>query len=103
MVSAGGGHDPDFCFFFCCSLLLLFPWDFFCIWMLTAKASPMLIPPRPHPTYAKPMRNSVEGLNQEIEKLVLVTPGQPHGCRPESNLVSFDHLYLKGIVVFSYS
>lgn len=30
------------------------------------------------------MRSSVEGLNQEIEKLVLV-PGQQHSCRPESN------------------
>lgn len=50
-----------------------------------AKASPMSIPPRPYPAYAKPMRNSVEGLNQEIEKLVLVTT-----CgRPESNLVRY--------------
>lgn len=32
------------------------------------------------------MRSSVEGLNQEIEKLVLI-PGQQHCCRPESNLV----------------
>lgn len=33
------------------------------------------------------MRSSVEGLNQEIEKLVLI-PGQPHTCRPESSHVS---------------
>lgn len=32
------------------------------------------------------MRNSVEGLNQEIEKLVLYT-GQQHTCRPEISLV----------------
>lgn len=54
---------------------------------LPAKASPVTIPARPYPTHPKPMRNSVEGLNQEIEKLVLL-PGQPHTCRPESNLVS---------------
>lgn len=33
------------------------------------------------------MRSSVEGLNQEIEKLVLL-PSQPHSCRPESSHVS---------------
>lgn len=45
--------------------------------------SPVSIPPRSCATQ-RPMRSSVEGLNQEIEKLVLV-PGQPHSCRPESN------------------
>jgi hypothetical protein len=47
------------------------------------------IPPRcPPPNYMRPMRNSVEGLNQEIEKLVLY-PGQPHTCRREnSHMVS---------------
>lgn len=53
-----------------------------------AKASPVQIPARPcPPTHGRPMRNSVEGLNQEIEKLVL-HPGQQHTCRPESNLFS---------------
>lgn len=47
----------------------------------------MTIPVRPSPSHARPMRNSVEGLNQEIEKLVL-QPDQPHTCRPETNLVS---------------
>lgn len=51
-------------------------------------ASPVSIPPRSPRSCAtqRPMRSSVEGLNQEIEKLVLV-PGQPHSCRPESNHV----------------
>lgn len=52
-----------------------------------AKASPVQIPSRPSVTHGRPMRNSVEGLNQEIEKLVL-HPGQQHTCRPESNLFS---------------
>ncbi|XP_031622682.1 protein FAM117B-like isoform X2 [Contarinia nasturtii] len=47
------------------------------------QTSPVLIPPRSCATH-RPMRSSVEGLNQEIEKLVLV-PGQPHSCRPESS------------------
>lgn len=46
----------------------------------------MTIPVRPSPSHARPMRSSVEGLNQEIEKLVL-QPDQPHTCRPETNLV----------------
>lgn len=50
------------------------------------KATPMLIPARPLPP-TRPMRNSVEGLNQEIEKLVFF-PGLPHTCRPETNLFS---------------
>lgn len=50
------------------------------------KASPVFIPPRACPPSVRPMRNSVEGLNQEIEKLVL-HPGQQHTCRPETNLV----------------
>uniref|UniRef100_A0A6B2ED06 Uncharacterized protein n=1 Tax=Phlebotomus kandelakii TaxID=1109342 RepID=A0A6B2ED06_9DIPT len=49
------------------------------------RASPVTIPPRAgHSGHLRPMRSSVEGLNQEIEKLVLV-PGQQHTCRPESN------------------
>lgn len=52
-----------------------------------AKASPVQIPNRSSVTHGRPMRNSVEGLNQEIEKLVL-HPGQQHTCRPESNLFS---------------
>lgn len=53
------------------------------------KASPVLIPPRTcPPAHMRPMRSSVEGLNQEIEKLVLI-PGQQHTCRPEtSSMVS---------------
>lgn len=52
------------------------------------KASPVLIPARTcPPAHMRPMRNSVEGLNQEIEKLVLI-PGQQHTCRPESNMFS---------------
>lgn len=47
----------------------------------------MSIPVRPIPANARPMRSSVEGLNQEIEKLVM-QPDQPHTCRPETNLVS---------------
>lgn len=57
---------------------------FFCV--CTFAASPVSIPPRSCATH-RPMRSSVEGLNQEIEKLVLV-PGQQHSCRPESNHVS---------------
>lgn len=49
-------------------------------------ASPVSIPPRSCAIH-RPMRSSVEGLNQEIEKLVLV-PGQPHSCRPESSHVN---------------
>lgn len=53
-----------------------------------AKASPVLIPSRPcPPAHMRPMRSSVEGLNQEIEKLVLI-PGQPHTCRPETSMFS---------------
>lgn len=49
------------------------------------KASPVLIPTRNcPPAHMRPMRSSVEGLNQEIEKLVLI-PGQQHTCRPESS------------------
>uniref|UniRef100_A0A1B0CL71 Uncharacterized protein n=1 Tax=Lutzomyia longipalpis TaxID=7200 RepID=A0A1B0CL71_LUTLO len=49
------------------------------------RASPVTIPPRSGATgHLRPMRSSVEGLNQEIEKLVLI-PGQQHSCRPESN------------------
>lgn len=48
-------------------------------------ASPVSIPSRSCATH-RPMRSSVEGLNQEIEKLVLV-PGQQHTCRPESSHV----------------
>jgi Protein Family FAM117 len=55
---------------------------------LHSKASPVSIPPRcPPPNYMRPMRNSVEGLNSEIEKLVLY-PGQPHTCRPETHMFS---------------
>lgn len=53
-----------------------------------AKASPVSIPPRTcPPVHMRPMRNSVEGLNQEIEKLVLY-PGQPHSCRSELEMYS---------------
>lgn len=48
-------------------------------------ASPVSIPIRSY-AFQRPMRSSVEGLNQEIEKLVLI-PGQPHTCRPESSHV----------------
>ncbi|XP_037025514.1 protein FAM117B-like isoform X1 [Bradysia coprophila] len=50
-------------------------------------ATPVLIPPRQIPPHTRPMRSSVEGLNQEIEKLVL-NPCQQHTCRPETNLFS---------------
>lgn len=53
-----------------------------------AKASPVSIPPRTcPPVHMRPMRNSVEGLNQEIEKLVLYT-GQPHTCRSDLEMYS---------------
>ncbi|XP_058067367.1 protein FAM117B-like [Anopheles bellator] len=53
-----------------------------------AKASPVSIPPRTcPPVHMRPMRNSVEGLNQEIEKLVLY-PGQQHSCRSELEMYS---------------
>lgn len=53
-----------------------------------AKASPVSIPPRTcPPVHMRPMRNSVEGLNQEIEKLVLY-PGQPHTCRSDLEMYS---------------
>uniref|UniRef100_A0A2M4BMN8 Uncharacterized protein n=1 Tax=Anopheles marajoara TaxID=58244 RepID=A0A2M4BMN8_9DIPT len=53
-----------------------------------AKASPVSIPPRTcPPVHIRPMRNSVEGLNQEIEKLVLY-PGQQHSCRSELEMYS---------------
>lgn len=59
--------------------------DFVCLFA----ASPVSIPPRSCAIH-RPMRSSVEGLNQEIEKLVLV-PGQPHSCRPESSHVNASH------------
>uniref|UniRef100_A0A182IUI0 Uncharacterized protein n=1 Tax=Anopheles atroparvus TaxID=41427 RepID=A0A182IUI0_ANOAO len=53
-----------------------------------AKASPVSIPPRTcPPVHIRPMRNSVEGLNQEIEKLVLY-PSQQHSCRSELEMYS---------------
>lgn len=53
-----------------------------------AKASPVSIPPRTcAPVHMRPMRNSVEGLNQEIEKLVLY-PGQQHTCRSDLEMYS---------------
>lgn len=52
-------------------------------------ASPVSIPSRSCATH-RPMRSSVEGLNQEIEKLVLI-PGQQHTCRPESSHVIIIH------------
>lgn len=53
-----------------------------------AKASPVSIPPRTcPPVHMRPMRNSVEGLNQEIEKLVLYT-SQPHTCRSDLEMYS---------------
>ncbi|EAA05680.4 AGAP011572-PA, partial [Anopheles gambiae str. PEST] len=53
-----------------------------------AKASPVSIPTRTcPPVHIRPMRNSVEGLNQEIEKLVLY-PGQQHSCRAELEMYS---------------
>ncbi|XP_055530688.1 protein FAM117B-like [Wyeomyia smithii] len=53
-----------------------------------AKASPVSIPPRTcPPVHMRPMRSSVEGLNQEIEKLVLYT-GQPHTCRSDLEMFS---------------
>lgn len=55
--------------------------------MLLLIASPVSIPIRSY-AFQRPMRNSIEGLNQEIEKLVLI-PGQPHTCRPESSHVSY--------------
>lgn len=52
------------------------------------KANPVSIPPRTCPAiHMRPMRNSVEGLNQEIEKLVLYT-GQPHTCRSDLEMYS---------------
>ncbi|GAB0098679.1 protein FAM117B-like [Sergentomyia squamirostris] len=47
------------------------------------RASPVTIPTVRAQGHLRPMRSSVEGLNQEIERLVLV-PGQQHSCRPES-------------------
>ncbi|XP_055593599.1 protein FAM117B-like [Uranotaenia lowii] len=53
-----------------------------------AKASPVSIPPRTcPPVHMRPMRSSVEGLNQEIEKLVLFT-SQPHTCRSDLEMYS---------------
>ncbi|KAJ6627058.1 Protein FAM117B, partial [Pseudolycoriella hygida] len=49
-----------------------------------AKATPVLIPPRQIPSHTRPMRSSVEGLNQEIEKLVL-NPCQQHTGTPEGH------------------
>lgn len=45
-----------------------------------------MIPPRANHE-SRPMRSSVEGLNQEIEKLVLI-PGLLHTCRPETSMFS---------------
>lgn len=57
------------------------------LFLSVAKASPVSIPPRTcPPVHIRPMRNSVEGLNQEIEKLVLY-PGQQHSCRSELEMV----------------
>lgn len=55
-----------------------------------AKASPVLIPRNSHQQPClRPMRSSVEGLNQEIEKLVLhPTASQIHSCRQELEMVS---------------
>uniref|UniRef100_A0A336KA75 CSON000407 protein n=1 Tax=Culicoides sonorensis TaxID=179676 RepID=A0A336KA75_CULSO len=54
------------------------------------KASPVLIPPRTNqPIHMRPMRSSVEGLNQEIEKLVLhPSAGPMHSCRQELEMFS---------------
>ncbi|XP_058837757.1 protein FAM117B-like [Topomyia yanbarensis] len=53
-----------------------------------AKASPVSIPSRTcPPVHMRPMRSSVEGLNQEIEKLVLYT-GQSHACRSDLEMYS---------------
>lgn len=53
-----------------------------------AKATPVSIPLRPcPPVHMRPMRNSVEGLNQEIEKLVLYT-SQSHSCRSDLEMYS---------------
>lgn len=60
---------------------------FFSALSLHTIATPVLIPPRQIPPHTRPMRSSVEGLNQEIEKLVL-NPCQQHTCRPETNLAS---------------
>lgn len=60
-------------------------------------ATPVLIPPRQIPPHTRPMRSSVEGLNQEIEKLVL-NPCQQHTCRPETNLASLLWRYHSGVV-----
>lgn len=80
-------HSPYFCWYcFCFLIFEIWVWklifDF-----LQFTASPVSIPPRSCATH-RPMRSSVEGLNQEIEKLVLV-PGQPHSCRPESGHVNW--------------
>lgn len=60
------------------------------------KASPVLIPSRnSQPIHMRPMRNSVEGLNQEIEKLVLhPSVGTLHSCRQELELVSIIFFFL---------
>ena len=55
------------------------------------KASPVTIPRNCPPGYMRPMRSSVEGLNQEIEKLVLY-PGQ-QACRSELDVVNFFGFY----------
>ncbi|XP_063708010.1 protein FAM117B-like [Culicoides brevitarsis] len=53
------------------------------------KASPVLIPSRNQPIHMRPMRSSVEGLNQEIEKLVLHPGAGPmHSCRQELEMFS---------------
>lgn len=60
------------------------------------KASPVLIPqPKLHqPIHMRPMRSSVEGLNQEIEKLVLhPSAGPMHSCRQELEMVSFFQVF----------
>lgn len=50
-------------------------------------ASPVCIPARPYSSQ-RPMRSSVEGLNQEIEKLVLL-PDQSNAQDSESSHVSY--------------
>lgn len=59
------------------------------MYALLVKASPVLIPPRNQPIHMRPMRSSVEGLNQEIEKLVLhPSAGPMHSCRQELEMVN---------------
>lgn len=68
---------------------------------ILGKASPVMIPQRTNSQiHIRPMRSSVEGLNQEIEKLVLYT-GQAHSCRNESGLVSLKLIINKKILKFN--